>query len=270
MLTSVGCEKEGVKQQFMSGISEFFEQQQQVARVPIWREAGLVAEWLRLKASPVFAGQNLPRGNGSAVITIPGFLCSDLYTTNLNDWLQRLGYRAYPSGLVRNDDCLEKSLRQVFTTIELAVDETDRKVHLIGHSLGGVIARIAAVQRPDLVSSIVTLGSPFRGIRAHSYILWLGQRVRRRVQSEASPHCFTGFCSCPSVVALQKEMPPPVRHCAIYTKADGIVDWRACIHDDPLHNMEVSGTHSGLVFNRQVYRFIGQWLAAETSTVEEA
>ncbi len=262
MTISVGRGKEGVKQQIMSAITEIFQPQQQVARVPIWREAGLIAEWLQLKTSPVLVGQNIPRGNGSAVITIPGFLCSDLYTANLTNWLQRRGYRAYPSGLARNDDCLEKSLRQVVSAIETAATETNGKVHLIGHSLGGVIARIAAFQRPELVTSVLTLASPFRGIRAHSYILWLGGRVRRRIQNEAAPNCFTGFCPCPSVIALQKELPTSVRQCAIYTKADGIVDWRACIHDDPLHNAEVFGTHSGLVFNRQVYQFIGQWLAA--------
>ena len=97
-------------------------------------------------------------------------------------------------------------------------------------------------------------------------MLWLGRRVRNRVQSDATPHCFTGFCSCPSVSALQKELPASVPTCAIYTKMDGIVDWRTCIQDDPLYNAEVSGTHIGLVFNQQVYQLLGQWLAARLNT----
>ena len=245
----------------MSTFTEIFHPHQQAVRVPIWREVGLIPEWLRLKTSPVFLGQTIPRGNGAAVVTIPGFMCSDLYTNGLTNWLQRMGYQAYPSGLARNNDCVEKLLHQVTATIETAATETGGKVHLIGHSLGGVMARIAALQRPELVASVVTLASPFRGIRAHSYVLWLGRRVRRRVQSEATPQCFTGFCHCPSVTALQKELPASLPHCAIYTKTDGIVDWRTCIHDDPLYNAEVSGTHIGLVFNQQVYRLIGQWLA---------
>ncbi len=244
----------------MSALTEIFHPHQQAVRVPIWREARLIPEWLRLKTSPVLAGQNIPHGNSSAVVTIPGFMCSDLYTNCLTNWLQRIGYRAYPSGLARNNDCVEKSLCQVLATIEQAVAETGGKVHLIGHSLGGVMARIAALQRPELIASVITLAAPFRGIRAHSYVLWLGRRVRRRVQSEDAPQCFTGFCHCPSVTALQKDLPTDVPHCAIYTKTDGIVDWRTCIHDDPLYNAEVSGTHIGLVFNRQVYQLIGQWL----------
>lgn len=246
----------------MSAIRENFHPHQQAIRVPLWREAKLIPEWLQLRTSPVFSGQTIPPGNGSAVVTIPGFMCSDLYTACLTNWLARIGYRAYPSGLVRNNNCVEKLLQQLMMTIETAAAETDGKVHLIGHSLGGVMARIAALQRPESVASVVTLASPFRGIRAHSYVLWLGRRVRKRVQSEDAPQCFTGFCNCPSVTALQKELPASVPTCAIYTKTDGIVDWRACIQDDPLYNAEVSGTHIGLVFNQQVYRLLGQWLAA--------
>ena len=241
-------------------MTEIFHPYQQAARVPIWREAALIPEWLQLKTSPVLAGQDIARGNGSAVVTIPGFMCSDLYTECLTNWLARLGYRAYASGLARNNDCVEKLSHQVVQTIERAAAETGGKVHLIGHSLGGVMARIAACHRPELIASIITLASPFRGVRAHSYVLWLGRRVQHRVQSKDAPQCFTGFCTCPAVMALQKELPAAVQHCAIYTRTDGIVDWRACIHDDPLYNAEVSGTHIGLVFNQQVYRLIGQWL----------
>ena len=240
--------------------TELFQREQQAVRLPIWREAKLLPEWLQLRTSRVFAGQGIPRGNGAAVVTIPGFLCSDLYTGCLTAWLARIGYRAYPSRLARNNDCVEKLLQRVLTTIETAAAETGGKVHLIGHSLGGVFARIAALQRPELVASVITLASPFRGIRAHSYVLWLGSRVRRRVQSEDAPNCFTGFCACPAITALQKAWPVSVSNCAIYTKADGIVDWRACINDDPTNNLEVSGTHIGLVFNAEVYRLIATHL----------
>lgn len=244
-------------------MTQIFHPHQQSAHVPIWREAMLLSEWLRLKSSPVFAGESVPRGNGAAVVTIPGFMCSDLYTNCLTNWLRRIGYRAYPSGLERNNDCIEKILVQILTTIERAAAETGGKVHLIGHSLGGVLARIAAIQQPELIASVMTLASPFRGVRAHWYVLWLAQRVRQRLQHKDAPHCFTGFCHCPSVSALQKTLPMTVPHYAVYTKTDGIVDWQTCIHDDPLYNAEVMGSHIGLVFNKQVYQLIGEWLAAK-------
>ncbi|HEX4949151.1 MAG TPA: alpha/beta fold hydrolase, partial [Blastocatellia bacterium] len=175
--------------------------------------------------------------------------------------LGRIGYRAYPSGIERNNECIEKVLSHVLATMEQAATETNGKVHLIGHSLGGVLARMAAIQRPELVASVITLAAPFRGVRAHPYILWLGRRVRTRVQTAAAPHCFTGFCACPAVSALQCAWPASVPHCAIYTKSDGIVDWRACISEDEARNIAVTGTHVGLVFNPHVYQLIAHRLA---------
>ncbi len=244
----------------MSFLTEPFQREQQSVRLPLWREAGLIPEWLQLRASRVFAGQSILRGDGSAVVTIPGFMCSDLYMNCLTTWLTRTGYQAYPSGLGRNNDCIEKLLGRLLLTIEQAAAETGGKVHLIGHSLGGVLARIAASARPELITSVLTLAAPFRGVRAHWYVLWLGRRVRTRVQSAGAPNCFTGFCACPAITALQRELPAAIRNCAVYTKADGIVDWRACINDDPACNVEVSGTHIGLVFNAEVYRLIATQL----------
>jgi triacylglycerol lipase len=261
MVGSVGHRQRGCQtDNFMSLLTEAFQREQQTMRLPLWREVGLVQEWLRLRTTPVFRGQGIPRGDGAAVVTIPGFMCRDVYTHCLTAWLQRLGYRAFPSGIERNNDCLEKVLGRVMTTIEQAAAATGGQVHLIGHSLGGVLARIIAAERPALIASVLTLASPFRGIRAHPYVLRLARRVRERVQHQDAPHCFTGFCACPAITALQKELPAAIRHCAVYTKADGIVDWRACINDDPACNVEVSGTHIGLVFNAEVYRLIATHL----------
>ena len=247
---------------FMVTDSPTFHRHQQSIWVPIWREAGLAREWLRLHRSPVFAGHGIPPGNGAAVVTIPGFLCSDLYTATLTKWLRRIGYRAYSSRLERNNDCIEKVLSRVLTTIATAASETGGPVHLIGHSLGGMLARMAAVQRREQVASVITLGSPFRGVRAHPYVLWLGHRVRRRVQVAVAPHCFTGYCHCPAVAALQQELPAGLENCAVYTKTDGIVDWRACLNNDPARDVEVTGTHVGLVFNVEVYQLIAERLAS--------
>ena len=254
----------------MSLLPERFQKHQQSVRIPIWREVGLIQEWLKLRTAPVFHGKGIEPGDGSAVISIPGFMCSDLYTHSLRKWLTRIGYRAYPSGLERNNDCIEKSLHRLLQMIEKAAAETRGKVHLIGHSLGGVLARIATARQPEAIASVITLGSPFRGIRAHSYVLWLSRRVRERVQSADVPHCFTGFCDCVSVSALQQPWPQQVPNRAIYTKADGVVDWQMCINEDATTNSEVAGTHTGLVFNPEVYQLIARQLAKAKKTQKNA
>jgi hypothetical protein len=56
-------------------------------------------------------------------------------------------------------------------------------------------------------------------------------------------------------------MPAPILETAIYTKSDGLVDWRYCITGDPAKDIEVSGTHVGLAFNPLAYTAIAERLA---------
>jgi hypothetical protein len=57
-------------------------------------------------------------------------------------------------------------------------------------------------------------------------------------------------------------LPASVARTAIYTKADGVLDWRCCLEDEDEANIEVRGTHIGLAFNAQVYRKVAEALAA--------
>ena len=41
-------------------------------------------DWLSLRTSPVFYGFGVPRGDGSAVILVPGFLATDVYLWEMN------------------------------------------------------------------------------------------------------------------------------------------------------------------------------------------
>src|ERR1700757_1903945 len=72
---------------------------------PLWTEALFGAEILLLHATPVYYGFGVPRGNGSGVVIIPGFLGTDLYLTELHGWLERIGYRPYFSGIGINAEC---------------------------------------------------------------------------------------------------------------------------------------------------------------------
>jgi len=113
---------------------------------------------------------------------------------------------------------------------------------------------------------VITLGSPFRGIRSHPLVMQATGAVRARIRNRTSPgdtrpDCFTGACQCDAVVALQAPLPALVPQIAIFTKTDGIVDWRSCVNDDPEADIEVSGTHVGLAWNPKVYRIIAERLA---------
>jgi len=159
--------------------------------------------------------------------------------------------------------------RHLAETMEQALDETGRPVHLVGHSLGGIIARSVAAQRPRDVASVIMLAAPFRGNVAHKSILHAAEVVRRRIidehGSKVLPSCYTARCTCDFLGSLRRTVPSSIRETAIYTKNDGVVDWRYCRTEDPAVDLEVSGTHVGLAFNPAVYKIIATRLAAKRS-----
>jgi len=241
------------------------------ADISPWTEALFAAEILFLHATPVYYGFGVPRGDGSAVVIIPGFLGTDLYLMELHGWLGRIGYRPYFSGIGINAECpnllVQRHLNQ---TIERALTDTERRIHLIGHSLGGVIARAVAGQRPDDVASVITLASPFRSISTSRTVVHATEAIRQRILQEHGrgvlPDCYTGRCTCKFVDSLKRDVPDSMFETAIYTRDDGIVDWRYCMTRNPEADFEVPGTHIGMAFNPSVYTIVADRLAKAQSS----
>ena len=255
----MGTSRSGVR-------SEVRIKEYEAVELPIWQELLVGVEMLYLRVSPVYWGFGIPRGDGSAVVVIPGFLGTDLYLAEFRGWLSRIGYRSYYSGIGLNAECpnllIKHRLRE---TIEKAYKETGHKVHLIGHSLGGVLARAAASQMPGRVDSVISMGAPFRGVAAHPSVLHAAEMVRQQILERHGkgvlPDCYTGACTCSFLDSLATRIPKSVSQTAIYTKTDGIVDWHVCKTGKPEIDFEVSSTHIGMVFNPIVYTLVAHRLA---------
>ncbi|MBI3515999.1 MAG: alpha/beta fold hydrolase, partial [Proteobacteria bacterium] len=103
-----------------------------------------------------------PRGDGHPVLVLPALLKSDRATVYLRRHLETLGYVPYGWELGTNigptDLALEGSERQLH---ELS-RRHDRRVSVIGHSMGGLIAREIAKRAPQSARQVITLCSPFR------------------------------------------------------------------------------------------------------------
>lgn len=235
------------------------------ASVSLWTEALFAAELVLLHASPVYWGFGVPRGDGSPVIVIPGFLGTDSYLMEMHAWLARIGYRAYFSGIGLNADCPNLLFKnRLNQTLDKAWSETGRKVHLVGHSLGGILARSVAARRSDAVASVITLGSPFRGLYMHRVVLQAAEAVRTQIiekhGSGVMPSCYTGKCTCDFLASLRYKMPKSVLQTAIYTRHDGMVDWRCCITRNGKCDFEIASTHVGMAFNPSAYTIIAERL----------
>ncbi len=242
-----------------------FDKEMRESALPILFESLVGIDWTLLHISPVYYGFGVEKGDGSPVIVVPGFLGSDIYLYELYFWLSRIGYKSYLSNIGWNADCLNTLSDKLIVTIKKAHKETGKKVHLVGHSLGGILSRSAAIRHPELVESVITLASPFRGVRSHPGVLEMSRRIRSRIFKEEGkqieyPDCFTGHCDCAAVTAMHKGLPKEIKQTAVYTKSDGIVHWKSCVSRTATNNFEVTGTHVGLVFNFKVYKLIAKRL----------
>jgi pimeloyl-ACP methyl ester carboxylesterase len=226
---------------------------------PIWREAFWPAEWIALRLSPVYHGYGVTKGDGGPVVVIPGFLCSDAIMLEMRGWLGRVGYQPYLSGIGRNIDCPNTGARRLLTTVERAHAETGRRVRIVGHSLGGLVGRALAQERPELVSQLIYVGSPIQGVHAHPAVTATAAMLLT-ARSLMGGGCVKAGCGCGSSEE-DRPLPAGISHAAIYTRADGVVDWHDARERDSRRNHEVGGTHIGLVYNARAYEVLGRLLA---------
>lgn len=214
---------------------------------------------------PSWAAQAQPRP-AEPVLLVPGFLAGDWTLAAMGAELRRAGYRTYRSGIHANISCTLDAAALVESRLESIVERREAPVHIVGHSLGGMIARGIAVRRPDLVASIVTMGSPLLAPAAHHRLLTGGVQVLTRLSVVGVPGvmsraCVSGACAEISFAESQSPVPPGVGMTNVYSRRDGIVDWRACI-DPAGEAVEVRASHIGMAVDPEVFRAVTGALGA--------
>jgi pimeloyl-ACP methyl ester carboxylesterase len=181
-----------------------------------------------------------PKGDGHPVLTLPGFLASDLSMAPMRRYLKELGYDAHAWNMGRNIGGISRMRTALRERIAGIHESSGRKVSLVGWSLGGVYARDLALQAPQLVRYVVTLGSPFANdVRATN-----ATRLYEALSGEAVDHD-------PELrEAISGDLPVPTT--SIYSRADGVVNWRTCLlrPSTTAENIEVYlASHVGLGVN---------------------
>jgi pimeloyl-ACP methyl ester carboxylesterase len=181
-----------------------------------------------------------PRGDGHPVLTLPGFLASDLSMAPMRRYLKALGHDTYAWSLGRNIGGLARMRQSLRDLLRRITDTTGQKVSIVGWSLGGVYARDLALHEPEMVRSIITLGTPFTGdIRATN-----ATRLYEALTGESVD-------DAPEIRhAIAGDLPVPTT--SIYSRADGIVNWRTSVlrPSATAENIEVLlASHVGLAVN---------------------
>jgi pimeloyl-ACP methyl ester carboxylesterase len=215
---------------------------------------------LELNASLLLAPLLLqaPHSDGHPVLVLPGLLASDISTVPMRKLLTRLGYQSIGWDLGRNLGGVYRMRQQLRERLELIHQRAGRKVSLVGWSLGGVYARDLALHRPQLVRSVISLGSPFSGdVTATN-----ASRVYERLSGERLEDI-----DLADIKALAGDLPVPTT--SIYSRTDGIVNWRTSLlrPSATAENIEVHlASHIGLVVNPAVLWAIADRLAQPEAT----
>jgi pimeloyl-ACP methyl ester carboxylesterase len=214
-----------------------------------------LVEWLSTRDPEQWP--SAPAGNGRPVMLIPGFMAGDGSLTRMAVWLRTGGFVLARSGIRWNAGCMEPTVESVEHRLERAVDQTGERALIVGQSRGGCIGRALAVLRPDLVETLVALGSPLRdqlAVRPRVWpsILAVGTLGTFGVPGMVTVHCLHGDCCARTRDALRGPFPDEVGFVSIYSRSDEVVRWEACL-DPAATQMEVDVSHIGMGMAREVW-----------------
>jgi triacylglycerol lipase len=232
---------------------------------PLWREARLGLETAALLRAPVLRGEGLADGRGRPALLIPGFLAGDGSLALMSDWLRRAGYRTARAGMRSNVGCSGAGLPAIEERLERLVERQGQRAVVIGQSRGGSQAKVLAVRRPDLVCGVVTLGSPHLEPLAVHPVVRLGVEAVSRLGSLGAPglfkrSCLEGECCADFWEALAEPTAAGVGFVAVYSRSDGIVDWRACLDPTADEHVEIRSSHCGMAVNPAAWRAVADAL----------
>jgi pimeloyl-ACP methyl ester carboxylesterase len=196
-----------------------------------------------------------PRGEPHPVLVLPGLMASDLSTRTLRAWLGRLGYPVVGWALGRNRGPTKEVTTELPALVDRLAREHGRPVSIVGWSLGGVFARRLARQTPRQIGQVISLGSPFA-------------LAGRRLDASPGGRAFQRYTPLHAVDGTRRSRGSlaralPVPSTAVYSRWDGVVDWRTCRQETgpTSENVAVLSSHLGMGHDPAVLWVVADRLA---------
>jgi pimeloyl-ACP methyl ester carboxylesterase len=194
-----------------------------------------------------FNGRSLrdaPQGDGHPVMVLPGVLGNDMSMTVLSQRIEAQGYKVYGWDAGMNLGPSEETARHLEQHLaRIYAENGNRKVSLVGYSLGGVYARELARKHPDMVRDVITLSSPYAMKGSNG---WPDDRVRLINQYFQPQQDKRGEELAAEIASL-----PQVRSTSVYSDNDWIVDTKSAISPQTTgsENLPVNSGHVALPFD---------------------
>lgn len=197
-----------------------------------------------------------PRGDGRAIMLLPGLFNSERSNLVLQAYLGRLGYRVRGWGLGRNFGARTAGaeVERLLAELEAFAAEAG-PVTLVGVSLGGMMARLAAHRRPDLVRAVVTVSSPFAGDPRATNVWRLFERLTGERLDDPAVRARSALIA----------RPLPVPSTAIWSASDGVVAGAIC-RGEACRSVEIRSGHLWVQMRPETLRAVADALAADQSS----
>ncbi len=213
---------------------------------PVHLEARSPFEQRMLRRSPLWRGHGVPIGRSRPVLVVPGFLAGPRSARSLSHVLSTAGWQVETAAVGRNSGPAYLGVAAAEADLHRLFEATGRKVTVIGHSRGGQFARVLAVRHPGVVAQVIAVGTPLRvkypdfaPVKVPAEVL--DRTWRAGAFGEVHPHLESDVDR-----DRYAAFPADIDFVSIYSRSDGIVDWRSSI-ESAARPMEVVASHRGLI-----------------------
>jgi pimeloyl-ACP methyl ester carboxylesterase len=218
----------------------------------LWWESRVVLDVGQLALGARSLLEDCPRAaRPDGVIVFPGFGTGDWSTYFLRRFLIELGYDARGWGRGTNPGRVDSIVVELIRDASILARQTGGRIHLVGWSHGGILARQIARRRPDLVQQVITMGTPVIGGPKYTAVAERFEQMGTDLDALEA-----------RIEEEERASPLQVPVTAIFSRTDGIVSWQACqdAFTPEVEHVEVVSSHAGLGFHPEVWRRVAERL----------
>lgn len=162
-----------------------------------------------------FRTLDIPKAeNPSIVLILPGFATHPGKMRYMARQIERAGHKTKRWGLGWNWGTQRDTLEKLKRRLDSVCARYNRRIVLLGWSLGGIYARELAKSRPDCVCKVITMGTPFSGsLRANN--VWRAYQFIAGHRVDAPP------------IEADISAKPPIETVAFWSPNDGAIHPRS-------------------------------------------
>lgn len=210
--------------------------------------------------SLVFGKQANPEAQGTPVLVVQGFGMHDLTTWTMRRHLDDLGHNSFDPDIGFNLGVRGHIIDRMEERLVRMADQHGQKVSIAGHSLGGIQGLLLSYRHPDKVERLVTMGSPFgvAQLRGGANRLIYGAYEFLNPNDDDLVE---------ELAEYMKDGPPEAAVTSFFSYTDGVVAPKAAVNPwggkkgHKAENVEVEGSHCGMIVNLDVWTALANRLA---------